>query len=207
MKYRVLNPEEMEAYKIGYKVGARELFITEQEWDSEEEYKIYRKGYNAGCKDRERKNLKLELLDCQQCQQCQQCLTQENVSNVDSTIFIKNNNSSKLHTGNNIYYNNTTRARAKFTPPKDANQVYEYGAANGMVCTMKDAEDFFDYYSGIGWCIGNEHRTPMVAWEPFWKKWLRNPVVRQKPSVKMSLKEMKELANEQELQKIRNGER
>lgn len=94
-----------------------------------------------------------------------------------------------------------------FIPPKDANQVYEYGAANGMVCTMKDAEDFFDYYSGIGWCIGNEHRTPMVAWEPFWKKWLRNPVVRQKPSVKMSLKEAKELAKEQELQKMLNGER
>ena len=95
----------------------------------------------------------------------------------------------------------------RFIPPKDANQVYEYGAANGMVCTMKDAEDFFDYYSGIGWCIGNEHRTPMVAWEPFWKKWLRNPVVRQKPSVKMSVKEMKELANQQELEKIRRGER
>ena len=76
MKYRVLTPEEMEAYKIGYKVGARELFITGQEWESEEEHRIYRKGYNAGCKDRERKNLKPELLDkCQQCQQCQQCLT------------------------------------------------------------------------------------------------------------------------------------
>ena len=67
-----------------------------------------------------------------------------------------------------------------FVPPKDANQVYEYGAANGMVCTMKDAEDFFDYYSGIGWRIGNEHRTPMVAWEPFWKKWLRSPLTTRK---------------------------
>ena len=85
MKYRVLTPEEMEAYKIGYKVGAREMFITDQEWESEEEHRIYRKGYNAGCKDRERKNLKPELLDkCQQCQQCQQCLTCDSQDSQDS---------------------------------------------------------------------------------------------------------------------------
>lgn len=102
MKYRVLTPEEMEAYKIGYKVGARELFITGQEWDSEEEHRIYRKGYNAGCKDRERKNLKPELLDkCQQCQQCQQCLTCDSQDSQDSQdhvypiVIEKKDNSNK----------------------------------------------------------------------------------------------------------------
>ena len=40
MKYRVLTPAEMEAYKIRSKVGARELFITGQEWDSEEEHSL-----------------------------------------------------------------------------------------------------------------------------------------------------------------------
>ena len=77
----------METYRIGYKVGARELFITEIEWENEQEHQIYRKGYLAGCKDRERKTSTPE--QCQQCQQCQ---------NRDSDIVIdieKKDNSNK----------------------------------------------------------------------------------------------------------------
>ena len=54
MKYRQLTPQELEAYNIGYKVGNRELIITDIEWESENEHKIYRKGYMAGLMDYKR---------------------------------------------------------------------------------------------------------------------------------------------------------
>ena len=166
MKYRVLTPEEMEAYKIGYKVGARELFITGQEWESEEEHSIYRKGYLAGCKDRERKNLKPELLDkCQQCQQCQQCQNHDSVTVTDTVI---DRNSNKGGVGG--------KEKGGFVPPKDADEVYEYAQVSGIMCSKEQAQDFYDYYSGIGWRISNEHRTPINDWRPFWRKWLRNPI-------------------------------
>lgn len=57
MKYRELTPKELETYQIGYKVGKQELFITDIQWENEEEHKIYRKGYLAGCKDRHRKKV------------------------------------------------------------------------------------------------------------------------------------------------------
>ena len=57
MKYRTLTPKELETYQIGYKVGKHELFITDIEWESESEHQIYRKGYLAGCKDRNRRNI------------------------------------------------------------------------------------------------------------------------------------------------------
>ena len=54
MKYKVLTPQEIETYKIGYAVGHRDMVITDIEWDSEEEHKIYRKGYMAGLMDYKR---------------------------------------------------------------------------------------------------------------------------------------------------------
>lgn len=63
-----------------------------------------------------------------------------------------------------------------FIPPKDADEVYEYAQVNGMMCSKEQAQDFYDYYSGIGWRIGNEFRTPINDWHPFWRKWLRNPI-------------------------------
>ena len=55
MKYRELSPSEIEAYNIGYKVGNRQIIITDIEWESEDEHKIYRKGYMAGLMDYKRK--------------------------------------------------------------------------------------------------------------------------------------------------------
>lgn len=55
MKYRELTPQEQEAYQVGYKVGNRKLVITDIEWESEQEHKIYRKGYMAGLMDFKRK--------------------------------------------------------------------------------------------------------------------------------------------------------
>lgn len=54
MKYRELTPTEIEAYEIGYKVGNRKMVITDIEWESENEHKIYRKGYMAGLMDYKR---------------------------------------------------------------------------------------------------------------------------------------------------------
>jgi hypothetical protein len=54
MKYRELSPSEIEAYNVGYKVGNRQIIITDIEWESEEEHKIYRKGYMAGLMDYKR---------------------------------------------------------------------------------------------------------------------------------------------------------
>ena len=54
MKYRELTPNEIEAYDIGYKVGNRKIVITDIEWESENEHKIYRKGYMAGLMDYKR---------------------------------------------------------------------------------------------------------------------------------------------------------
>ncbi len=50
MKYRVLSPEELEVYNIGYQVGSQQLIITDVEWESDAEKTIYRKGYYAGFK-------------------------------------------------------------------------------------------------------------------------------------------------------------
>lgn len=55
MKYRELSPSEIEAYNIGYKVGNRQIIITDIEWENEDEHKIYRKGYMAGLMDYKRK--------------------------------------------------------------------------------------------------------------------------------------------------------
>lgn len=55
MKYRELSPREIAAYKVGYRVGNRQIIITDIEWESEDEHKIYRKGYMAGLMDYKRK--------------------------------------------------------------------------------------------------------------------------------------------------------
>ena len=61
MKYRQLSPSELEAYNVGYMVGSRQIVITDTEWESDQERKIYRKGYNAGIQDWKRKNQKSAL--------------------------------------------------------------------------------------------------------------------------------------------------
>lgn len=218
MKYRVLTPEEMEAYKIGYKVGARELFITGQEWDSEEEHRIYRKGYNAGCKDRERKNLKPELLDkCQQCQQCQQCLTcdsqdsQDCVYPIDTVIDDNNNtrNSNKGGMGG--------KEKGGFVPPtleevlEYAREQNNFAGCGGFACTPEQAEEFWSYYESQGWRIGNDSNTPIRDWKPKLRQWCIK--AKQTPMnqfgqrvVKMTAKEIKEAENHMKLQKMLNGE-
>ena len=105
MKYRQLNTNEIEAYNIGYKVGSRQIIITDIEWETENEHKIYRKGYMAGLMDYKRKVNNVSNVS--------------NVSNVDIAtpttpigISINNNinNNNKLSGINNNI--STTRTRA-----------------------------------------------------------------------------------------------
>ena len=74
MKYRVLTPNEIEAYNIGYKNGSRQAIIKVLEFESLEEKKLYRQGYNAGCQDRKRHNVSTNDIES----------NVSNVSNVDS---------------------------------------------------------------------------------------------------------------------------
>lgn len=71
MKYRELTPNEIEAYNIGYKNGSRQAIIKVLEYETPEEKMFYRQGYNAGCQDRKRHNVKT-------------CEIGSNVSNVKS---------------------------------------------------------------------------------------------------------------------------
>lgn len=61
-------------------------------------------------------------------------------------------------------------------------QVLEYAAqqnnmagVGGFACTPEQAQDFYDYYTGIGWVLPNDAKTPIVDWKPFLRKWVRNP--------------------------------
>ena len=72
MKYHTLSPSELETYNIGYMVGNRKMVITDVEWESELEHRIYRKGYMAGLMDYKRNVSNVSNVH-----------TQDNVSNVD----------------------------------------------------------------------------------------------------------------------------
>lgn len=107
---------------------------------------------------------------------------------------------------------NTTRTCAKdFVAPKDADEVFAFAQVSGIICQKEQAENFFDYYSGIGWQLPNDNRTPMNDWRPFFRKWLRTEQIKAidkpKPQVRLTLKEARELRNQQEIQKMLNGER
>lgn len=167
MKYKVLTPQEIETYKIGYAVGHRDLVITAIEWESEEEHKIYRKGYMAGLMDYKRNVSNVN-----------------NVSNVDIetsktpiSISISNSNS-KYNNSRNNNYNNISTTRVN--PSQDevleyARQQNEMAGVGGFACTQEQAQDFYDYYSGIGWHLPNDAQTPILDWKPFFRKWVRNP--------------------------------
>lgn len=71
---------------------------------------------------------------------------------------------------------------------------------------MVDAEKWYDYYASNGWKVG---KNPMKDWKAAVRTWEKSGYNNQsKPNMpRMSLKEMKELQNEIEVQKILRGER
>lgn len=90
---------------------------------------------------------------------------------------------------------------------KYAKEMNEYAGLGGFVCSQEEAQLFYDYYSGIGWCLPNEHSTPIREWKPFLRKWVKNPRrYATKVASQMSVKEIKAAENHVKLQKMLNGE-
>lgn len=56
-----------------------------------------------------------------------------------------------------------------------ARQQDEMAGMGGFAVTQEQAQDFYDYYTGIGWALPNDAKTPIVDWKPFLRKWVRNP--------------------------------
>lgn len=125
MKYHTLSPSELETYNIGYMVGNRKMVITDVEWESEQEHRIYRKGYMAGLMDYKRNVSNVSNVH-----------SQDNVSNVDfqtpitsttPTTPIGNSISISNSNGNieNNYVTETEKEKlAKATPEK---KVIDWG--------------------------------------------------------------------------------
>lgn len=198
MKYRELTPNEIEAYNIGYKVGNRQIIITDIQWESENEHKIYRKGYMAGLMDFKRNVSNVS-----------------NVSNVDIvtpttpisiSISKENIDSNKGGMGG--------KEKGGFVPPtleevlEYARQQNSFAGVGGFACTDEQATDFFNQYDRQGWLLGNG--IHMANWRSGLMKWAQN---KQPPTnkfgqrvVKMTAKEIKEAENHMKLQKMLNGE-
>jgi len=178
MKYRILNPNEIEAYNIGYQVGARQIVVADIEWESPIEKKLYRQGYNAGCQDRRRSNVSTGVcgsnvnnvsnISNTKCKKTESNVS--NVSNVASSIAIAN-------TDNNILNNNNSSLRnTRVHPTLDA--VLEYAkqqnsvaGMGGFACSPELAEQFWMYYESQGWVKGNKSQTPISDWKPLLRRW------------------------------------
>lgn len=83
---------------------------------------------------------------------------------------------SKKEKKENISSLRTTRV----TPTEEevleyARQQDEMAGVGGFAVTQEQAQDFYDYYTGIGWALPNDAKTPIVDWKPFLRKWVRNP--------------------------------
>lgn len=109
-----------------------------------------------------------------------------------------------------------TVVKKNFTPPT-LEQVLEYArqqnsiaGVGGFACSDTDAEEFWSYYEAQSWRIGNESDTPIRDWKPKLRQWcVRNTKQKQPGNFmpRLSLKEMKQIQNEIELEKIRKGEK
>lgn len=83
------------------------------------------------------------------------------------------------NTGNNI---STTRARKSSFVAPTLDDVLSYAAdqsacagCGGFACAPRVAEEFWSYYSGLGWVLPNDAQTPIRDWKPFLRKWANQP--------------------------------
>lgn len=56
-----------------------------------------------------------------------------------------------------------------------AKQQDDMAGVGGFAVSQEQAQAFYDYYSGIGWVLPNDAKTPIVDWKPFLRKWAKNP--------------------------------
>lgn len=167
MKYRELTPNEIEAYNIGYKNGSRQAIIKVIEFESTEEKKLYRQGYNAGCQDRKRHNVSTYEIGS----------NVSNVSNVksyDSAIAITNTIANSKDSIGGMG-EKEEKNRGVFTPPtleevltyaKDMNSIV---GAGGFMCGKQTATDYFYHYDAQGWVLGNG--IHITDWKKGLRKW------------------------------------
>jgi hypothetical protein len=83
---------------------------------------------------------------------------------------------------NNINNISTTRARKSSFVAPTLDDVLSYAATQsscagcgGFACTPRVAEEFWSYYSGLGWVLPNDAQTPIRDWKPFLRKWANQP--------------------------------
>ena len=173
MKYRELTANELEAYNVGYKNGARLAVIKIIEFESPEEKKFYRQGYNAGCQDRKRNNVKPYVSEC----------NVSNVSNVnsyDSTIAITNtivNVDNKDSNKRGVGEKEKGNVCGVFTTPTQedvleyAKQQHETRLVGGFYCTKDTATNFYLHYAKQNWILGNGNH--MGNWKIALRQWAR----------------------------------
>ena len=84
--------------------------------------------------------------------------------------------------GNNINNISTTRAKQSAFVAPTLDDVLSYAAdqsacagCGGFACDPSVAEEFWSYYSGLGWVLPNDAQTPIHDWKPFLRKWARQP--------------------------------
>ena len=84
-------------------------------------------------------------------------------------------------TGSNIYTTRTRARKSSFVAPT-LDDVLSYAATQsscagcgGFACTPRVAEEFWSYYSGLGWVLPNDAQTPIRDWKPFLRKWANQP--------------------------------
>ena len=83
---------------------------------------------------------------------------------------------------NNINNISTTRARKSSFVAPTLDDVLSYAAnqsacagCGGFACDPRVAEEFWSYYSGLGWVLPNDAQTPIRDWKPFLRKWANQP--------------------------------
>lgn len=196
MKYRVLTPQELEVYNIGYKVGHDELIITDVIWESDSEKKIYRRGYNAGIKKLYREQEEQRQLlgptsamsnkgTMSASNECQKKVNK--VDNINSYLYLDLDIDldTEDKSRKDIKNLSTTPARARGVNPQisppDLETVFAFAkeqnslaGCGGFKCDRMTAEEFWSKYSANGWRECNDARTPIVDWCAKLRQWSVN---------------------------------
>lgn len=176
MKYRELSPQEIEAYNIGYKVGNRQIIITDIEWESENEHKIYRKGYMAGLMDYKRKVNNINNVSNVE---IRTSTTPIGISISKGNMVKETENSNKGGVGEKEKNENI---RGAFVVPSEK-EVLEYAkqmdgiaGIGGFKCSRYTAEQFWSHYQSCGWIGGNG--VHLTDWKAKLKEWcIKNKMI------------------------------
>jgi hypothetical protein len=164
MKYRELTPDEVKAYNIGYKVGNRQMVITDVKWESENEHKIYRKGYMAGLMDFKRNVSNVSNVS--------------NVNNVDMIgISISKGDKGDSNIGGMGGKEKGGKGGQQCQQCQQCQhptleEVLDYArkqddmkGCGGYACSDNEAIQFWLKCQNNHWKESNEYRTPILDWE------------------------------------------